>query len=98
MLSMREMSNLWLKIYCICNNSQVHKVRTELGRGHGRKKLPLGSPQPLSIYCQQGEKTVSHLGGFYRLGNIFPFSFADPNQQNGLASFVSRDILKSFNF
>lgn len=85
---MREMANLWLKIYYICSNSQVHKAETELGRGRGRRKLSLESPQPLSIYCHHSEKAVSHLGDFlYALDNIFPFSFADTNQQSRLASF-----------
>ena len=52
-------ANLWLKTYYVCCKSQVRKAKIELGRGHGGRKVPLESPQPLSIYCHQGVKILS---------------------------------------
>lgn len=73
-----------------CCKSQVHKAKTELDRGHGEMKVPLGSPWELSIYCQQGGKTLSPIWVTCCLldFHIFPpFHLIIPVQQNRLPSF-----------
>lgn len=47
--------------YLICCKSQVHKAKIEVHRRHGGRKVPLESPQPLTIYFHQDLKILSYI-------------------------------------